>query len=118
MSATVINSKLSARARGEALAAAGGPDEFVFVSPEQLQPRDRNGAAEAQPGLFVVDEAHLVSQWGQDFRPDYLRLGAQADALGARVRIALTATAAPPVRERDHQTPRASRSGGGDRRLR
>jgi ATP-dependent DNA helicase RecQ len=53
----------------------------------------------AEPGLFVVDEAHLVSQWGQDFRPDYLRLGAQADALGADVRIALTATAAPPVRE-------------------
>ncbi len=52
-----------------------------------------------QPGLFVVDEAHLVSQWGQDFRPDYLRLSAQADALGANVRMALTATAAPPVRE-------------------
>jgi ATP-dependent DNA helicase RecQ len=49
--------------------------------------------------LFVVDEAHLVSQWGRDFRPDYLRLGAQADALGADVRMALTATAAPPVRE-------------------
>ena len=48
--------------------------------------------------LFVVDEAHLVSQWGRDFRPDYLRLGAQADELGAGVRIALTATAAPPVR--------------------
>ena len=52
----------------------------------------------ARPGLFVVDEAHLVSQWGRDFRPDYLRLGAQADALGAAVRMALTATAAPPVR--------------------
>jgi len=47
----------------------------------------------------VVDEAHLISQWGQDFRPDYLRLGAQADALGAPVRLALTATAAPPVRD-------------------
>ena len=52
----------------------------------------------ARPGLFVVDEAHLVSQWGRDFRPDYLRLGAQAAALGADVRVALTATAAPPVR--------------------
>jgi ATP-dependent DNA helicase RecQ len=46
----------------------------------------------------VVDEAHLVSQWGEDFRPDYLLLGTQADALGAPVRLALTATAAPPVR--------------------
>ena len=100
LSATVVNSKLSSRARTEALAAAGGANEFVFVSPEQLtNPETRATLLEARPGLFVVDEAHLISQWGQDFRPDYLRLGAQADALRAGVRIALTATAAPPVRE-------------------
>ena len=52
----------------------------------------------ARPGLFVVDEAHLISQWGHDFRPDYMLLGAQAEAVGAPVRLALTATAAPPVR--------------------
>ena len=45
-----------------------------------------------------MDEAHLISQWGRDFRPDYMLLGAQAEALGAPVRLALTATAAPPVR--------------------
>src|SRR4029079_8087310 len=80
--------------------AAGQRDALVFVSPEELA-NDEVGAAlrAARPGLFVVDEAHLVSQWGQDFRPDYLRLGAQAAALGAPVRLALTATAAPPVRE-------------------
>jgi ATP-dependent DNA helicase RecQ len=100
LSATVVNSKLSSRARAEALAAAGGTNEFVFVSPEQLtNPETRAALLQTQPGLFVVDEAHLISQWGQDFRPDYLRLGAQADALGADVRIALTATAAAPVRE-------------------
>jgi ATP-dependent DNA helicase RecQ len=97
--ATVLNSTQSAGDRATALLAACGPDEFVFVSPEQLS----NGETRAtlrrmSPGLFVVDEAHLVSQWGRDFRPDYLRLGAQADELGAPVRIALTATAAPPVR--------------------
>ena len=46
-----------------------------------------------------MDEAHLISQWGRDFRPDYMRLGAQAEAVGAPVRLALTATAAPPVRQ-------------------
>jgi len=100
LSATVLNSKQSARARTEALAALGGADEFVFVSPEQLTNREtREALCRAQPRLFVVDEAHLISQWGQDFRPDYLRLGAQADALGADLRVALTATAAPPVRD-------------------
>ena len=100
LSATVVNSKISSRARAEALAAAGGDTEFVFVSPEQLtNPETRMALVRAKPGLFVVDEAHLVSQWGQDFRPDYLRLGAQADALGVDVRLALTATAAPPVRQ-------------------
>jgi ATP-dependent DNA helicase RecQ len=100
LSATVVNSKLSSRARTEALSMVGDADEFVFVAPEQLtNPETRAALMRVQPGLFVVDEAHLVSQWGQDFRPDYLRLSAQADALGADVRMALTATAAPPVRQ-------------------
>jgi ATP-dependent DNA helicase RecQ len=99
LSATVLNSKQSARGRREALVAACRPDEFVFLSPEQLSNGEaREVLRRARPGLFVVDEAHLISQWGEDFRPDYLRLGAQADALEAPVRIALTATAAPPVR--------------------
>jgi ATP-dependent DNA helicase RecQ len=100
LSATVVNSKLSRRARVEALSTVGDADGFVFVAPEQLtNPETRAALMRVQPGLFVVDEAHLVSQWGQDFRPDYLRLSAQADALGADVRMALTATAAPPVRQ-------------------
>jgi ATP-dependent DNA helicase RecQ len=98
--ATVLNSKQSAGARAASLLESCGPDEFVFLSPEQLANSEtQDTLRRARPGLFVVDEAHLVSQWGQDFRPDYLRLGAQADALGAPVRLALTATAAPPVRE-------------------
>jgi ATP-dependent DNA helicase RecQ len=99
LQATVLNSAQSAGARAVALVEACGPDEFVFVSPEQLANDETRAALRrARPGLFVVDEAHLVSQWGQDFRPDYLRLGAQADELGVSVRIALTATAAAPVR--------------------
>jgi ATP-dependent DNA helicase RecQ len=100
LSAIVLNSTQSRGERTEALAASRGTDEFVFVSPEQLtNVETREALRRAQPGLFVVDEAHLISQWGQDFRPDYLLVGAQADALGADVRMALTATAAPPVRD-------------------
>jgi ATP-dependent DNA helicase RecQ len=97
--ATALNSAQSVGARAAALVDACRPDEFIFLSPEQLSnERTRAALHHARPGLFVVDEAHLVSQWGRDFRPDYLRLGAQAEELSAGVRNALTATAAPPVR--------------------
>jgi ATP-dependent DNA helicase RecQ len=97
LSATVVNSQQSAAAHEAALA---DPGQFVFLSPEQLSNEQTRAALRrANPVLFVVDEAHLVSQWGQDFRPDYLRLGADADDLGTPVRLALTATAAPPVRD-------------------
>jgi ATP-dependent DNA helicase RecQ len=100
LSATVLNSTQSAGARAAALVAACEPDEFIFVAPEQLANAEtREALRRARPGLLALDEAHLISQWGRDFRPDYLRLGAQADALEIEVRVALTATAAPPVRE-------------------
>jgi ATP-dependent DNA helicase RecQ len=97
--AIVLNSRQSAGARAGALLASCQPDSFVFLSPEQLANAETRQTLErAAPGLFVVDEAHLISQWGHDFRPDYMMLGAQAEAVGAPVRLALTATAAPPVR--------------------
>jgi ATP-dependent DNA helicase RecQ len=98
--AIVLNSQQSAGARAAALLASCDPGTFVFLSPEQLaNPETRQALQRARPGLFVVDEAHLISQWGRDFRPDYMLLGAQAEAVGAPVRLALTATAAPPVRQ-------------------
>ena len=98
--AIVLNSQQSAGARAASLLASCDPGTFVFLSPEQLaNPETRQALQRARPGLFVVDEAHLISQWGRDFRPDYMLLGAQAEAVGAPVRLALTATAAPPVRQ-------------------
>jgi ATP-dependent DNA helicase RecQ len=89
----------AAGARAAALLASCDSSTFVFLAPEQLaNEQTRQTLRRAGPGLFVVDEAHLISQWGHDFRPDYMRLGAQAEAVGAPVRLALTATAAPPVR--------------------
>ena len=100
LSAIVLNSQQSAGKRAAALLASCDTGTFIFLSPEQLANAEtRETLRRAQPGLFAVDEAHLISQWGRDFRPDYMMLGAQAEALGAPVRVALTATAAPPVRE-------------------
>jgi ATP-dependent DNA helicase RecQ len=100
LQAIVLNSRQSAGHRAAALLASCQPDTFVFLSPEQLaNDETRETLRRAAPGLFVVDEAHLISQWGRDFRPDYMMLGVQADAVGAPVRLALTATAAPPVRQ-------------------
>ena len=56
-----------------------------------------SGCARRDVGLFVVDEAHCVSQWGHDFRPDYFRLADAARKLGASALVASTATATPRV---------------------
>ena len=100
LGAIVLNSHQSSREHVAALTAACRPDSFVFLSPEQLSNSETlDVLRRARPGLFAVDEAHLISQWGHDFRSDYMRLGAQADALDVPVRLALTATAAQPTQE-------------------
>ncbi|MFB9181233.1 RecQ family ATP-dependent DNA helicase [Dactylosporangium sucinum] len=72
---------------------------FLFITPEQLGNPDRLDEVRAlRPSLVAVDEAHCVSAWGYDFRPDYLQLGHLIRELGRPPVVALTATASPPVR--------------------
>jgi ATP-dependent DNA helicase RecQ len=98
--AAQLNSTMSAGDQREVLKALqDGTVRFVFLAPEQLtKPEVVDAVGDGKPALFVVDEAHCVSAWGHDFRPDYLRLGGVIEQLGHPTVLALTATAAPPVR--------------------
>ncbi len=116
--AVAVNSAQRSAERRHAWEALGeGAAEYLFLSPEQLA---KDEVVEQLAGLgislFVVDEAHCVSAWGHDFRPEYLRLGGVVSRLGHPLVVALTATAALPVRSdiverlglRDHREVIAS----------
>ena len=81
-------------------AMAQGAYRLVYVAPERLRSvAFRSVLAGLSVGLVAVDEAHCLSQWGHDFRPDYLHIAAAREALGSPLTVALTATATPRVQE-------------------
>jgi ATP-dependent DNA helicase RecQ len=95
----VVNAQRDASANAATLEAAErGELRLLYVAPERFSsPGFVQRLAQVRLGLFVVDEAHCVSQWGHDFRPDYFRLADAARHLGARAIVASTATATPQV---------------------
>ncbi|MGV9994744.1 RecQ family ATP-dependent DNA helicase [Streptomyces sp. NPDC003374] len=99
--AVAVNSDLTAaEERAAWRAVTDGTARFLHLAPEQLAKDESvERLAEAGPSLFVVDEAQCVSSWGHDFRPDYLRLEQAVRRMGRPPVLALTATAAPPVRK-------------------
>jgi len=101
ISATVINSTLSYEEQKDRIRRMrAGEYKLVYIAPERF----RSGAfmeamKDVKVSLFAVDEAHCLSQWGHDFRPEYMRLGKALEKLGKPQAIALTATATPVVRK-------------------
>ncbi|WP_278505723.1 RecQ family ATP-dependent DNA helicase [Ligilactobacillus animalis] len=72
--------------------------QYIYVSPEMLGSAEvLNALGQLELGLFVIDEAHCISQWGPDFRPEYLNLGKIRKKLHEPLTLALTATATPRV---------------------
>ncbi|MFZ5470806.1 MAG: RecQ family ATP-dependent DNA helicase [Myxococcota bacterium] len=101
VSATFINSTLSDLERAERQRRMReGAYKLVYLAPERFRsPAFLDALAEVKVELFAVDEAHCISQWGHDFRPDYALLGQVRKRLRPPRTVALTATATPEVRE-------------------
>jgi ATP-dependent DNA helicase RecQ len=95
----LVNAQQDAAANRAAVdRAVSGHARLLYVAPERFSsPGFLERIRNARIGLFVVDEAHCVSQWGHDFRPDYFRLADAARWLGAQAIVASTATATPQV---------------------
>ena len=101
--ATFINSTLSSSEQNERLARlARGEYKIVYVAPERLRNADLLRAlasAQTRVALLAVDEAHCISQWGHDFRPDYMHVREFIPKIGKPPVFALTATATPEVQD-------------------
>ncbi len=101
ISATFINSSLSREEREQRYAGVGrGEYDLLYVTPERFRKPDFvDVVRQRRVQLLAVDEAHCISEWGHDFRPDYTRLGEIRQLLQRPTTIALTATATPDVQQ-------------------
>ncbi|MEJ2273012.1 MAG: RecQ family ATP-dependent DNA helicase, partial [Woeseiaceae bacterium] len=99
--AAFLNSSLSREEQGDVIRRLEAGDiQLLYVAPERLvQPRTQSMLAGVPLAVIAIDEAHCVSQWGHDFRQDYLALDRLRELFPGVPRLALTATATPIVRE-------------------
>jgi ATP-dependent DNA helicase RecQ len=96
--AELVNAQRNPADNAESIRRAlAGEVHLLYVAPERFWTPGFGEQLKGKVGMFVVDEAHCVSQWGHDFRPEYFRLGAVARRLGATSIFAATATATPQV---------------------
>ena len=98
---TLINSTLTWNEQKERLEGMkNGAYRLVYIAPERFRASSFMGAlSDVKIEMVAIDEAHCLSQWGHDFRPDYMRLGKALEEMGRPQCVALTATATPIVRE-------------------
>ncbi len=99
--ATCINSSMTAGEQHERMdRMVSGEFKLVYIAPERLRHAGfLKALARVDVKLLAIDEAHCISQWGHDFRPDYARLGKFRERIGDPQTVALTATATSTVRE-------------------
>ena len=99
--ATFINSTVSGKDKSERLKAfIDGKIKILYVTPERFRiPEFAESIKNANISLLAVDEAHCISEWGHDFRPDYSRISEFREMIGNPLTIALTATATPEVQQ-------------------
>jgi ATP-dependent DNA helicase RecQ len=98
---TLINSTLTWNEQKERLGGMkNGAYQLVYIAPERFRAGSfMNALRDVKIEMVAIDEAHCLSQWGHDFRPDYMRLGKALEDLGRPQCVALTATATPIVRD-------------------